>query len=224
MRWLSACDDETSHLPSGYTYLITGQLRLNPQHPPLVKLLAALPLYFLHPRLDLDDPAWTSEPPREWRFGMNFLSENDADTLLFWGRLPTVLLALLLGFYVFRWARELFGTAAGLCRERGVGEQGSPGRSRPLDKDAAGHGLAEHRPAYRDARSPCAHVTGRAATPRVIPRPRAAVRGAGCFTFISLQCARRSRHGPEKSQLAASSNSVNKALPDEAWDMRYQPQ
>ena len=33
MRLLSASSDETSHLPAGYTYLRTGDLRLNPQHP-----------------------------------------------------------------------------------------------------------------------------------------------------------------------------------------------
>ncbi len=115
MRLLSATSDETTHLPSGYTYLETGTFRLNPQHPPLVKLLAALPLLFLHPRLDLQDAAWASEPPNEWKFGQSFLYGNDADRLLFWGRLPLVLLTLLLGLHVWLWARELFGEAAGLA-------------------------------------------------------------------------------------------------------------
>ncbi len=114
MRLLTTTSDETSHIPSGYTYLETGRIRLNPQHPPLVKLLAALPLRFLEPRLDLTHPAWTSEPPNEWEFGRSFLYSNDADRLLFWGRLPVVLLALLLGLHAWLWARELFGEAAGL--------------------------------------------------------------------------------------------------------------
>jgi hypothetical protein len=115
MRLLSATFDETTHLPSGYTYLATGEFRLNPQHPPLVKLLSALPLVALRPELDLEDPAWSQEPPDEWSFGHRFLYGNDADRLLFWGRLPNVLLSLLMAFYIFRWARELFGPAAGLA-------------------------------------------------------------------------------------------------------------
>ena len=37
-------NDETVHLVAGYTYLATGDYRLNPEHPPLLKKLAALPL------------------------------------------------------------------------------------------------------------------------------------------------------------------------------------
>src|ERR1700688_2458811 len=40
----SAAYDETTHLTSGYTYWKWDDYRLNPEHPPLVKKLAALPL------------------------------------------------------------------------------------------------------------------------------------------------------------------------------------
>jgi 4-amino-4-deoxy-L-arabinose transferase-like glycosyltransferase len=114
MRLLSPTHDETTHLPSGFTYLKTGQFRLNPEHPPLVKIVSALPLLALHPKVNFDDPAWQAEPPDQWRFGYGFLFTNDADRLLFWGRMPIVLLGTLLGVYVFLWARDLFGPAAGL--------------------------------------------------------------------------------------------------------------
>ncbi len=114
MRLLTASGDETVHLPAGYSYLATGRLRLNPEHPPLIKQLCALPLLLLRPQLDLDDPAWRAEPPDQAAFGYRFLYGNDADRLLFWGRLPTVLLAVLLGALVACWAAELFGRAAGL--------------------------------------------------------------------------------------------------------------
>jgi len=113
MRLISASSDETSHLPAGYTYVRTGDLRLNPQHPPLSKMLAAIPLLALAPRLDLSQPAWTSTPPDEWSFGRRFLYTNDADRLLFWGRLPMVGLGLLLGVYTWLSARDLFGEEAG---------------------------------------------------------------------------------------------------------------
>jgi len=114
-RMMSASSDEVTHLPAGYTYLVTGDLRLNPQHPPLVKLLCAVPLLAIRPPLDLDDPAWTADPPREWEFGERFLYRDDPDRLLFLGRLPVAALALLLAWTVSRWAAELFGRRAGIA-------------------------------------------------------------------------------------------------------------
>lgn len=114
MRLLSASSDEVTHLASGYTYLKTGRLRLNPEHPPLMKMLAAAPLLILQPRLDLNDPAWKKNPPDQWQFGRNFLYSNDADRLLLWGRLPVIALGLLLGIHVYLWARDLFGRGAGI--------------------------------------------------------------------------------------------------------------
>ncbi|MDH3785044.1 MAG: phospholipid carrier-dependent glycosyltransferase [Acidobacteriota bacterium] len=110
---LTATYDEHTHLPSGYTYLKTGDFRLNSQHPPFVKLLAATPLLALEPQLNLNDPAWRGPRQDEWAFGARFLYTNDTDRLLFWGRLPVVLLSLLLSGYVFVWARQLFCPAAG---------------------------------------------------------------------------------------------------------------
>jgi hypothetical protein len=40
----SATFDETAHLPAGYSYLKWDDYRMNPEHPPLVKKLAALAL------------------------------------------------------------------------------------------------------------------------------------------------------------------------------------
>ncbi len=114
MRLMNASCDETTHLPSGYTYLKTGQIILNPQHPPLIKQMCALPLLFLKPKLHLSDD-WLEKPPDEWRFGYYFLYSNDADRLFFWGRLPIVLLSLLLGFFVYKWASELYGVSAGIA-------------------------------------------------------------------------------------------------------------
>jgi len=43
---LGTCEtfDEANHLAAGYTYLTTHDYRLNPEHPPLLKMVAALPL------------------------------------------------------------------------------------------------------------------------------------------------------------------------------------
>lgn len=39
---------------------------------------------------------------------------NNADQILFWGRLPMILLATLLAFMIFLWSRNLFGFAGGI--------------------------------------------------------------------------------------------------------------
>lgn len=113
MVLMNASSDEVTHLPSGYTYLKTGKFVLNPQHPPLIKELSALPLLLIDPPLPLRD-GWEKFPPNEWQFGKYFLYTADADRLLFWGRVPVLLLALLLGLYVYRWSNLLFGPPAGL--------------------------------------------------------------------------------------------------------------
>jgi hypothetical protein len=112
LRGNAATFDEGAHLPAGYTYLALGDHRLNPEHPPLVKLLAAAPLLLARPVLKADDRAWAQA--RQWEFGQRFLYRwNDADRLLFLGRLPIVALASCLLLAVFFEARRRFGTLAG---------------------------------------------------------------------------------------------------------------
>lgn len=111
MRGSSATFDEGAHLPAGYTHLALGDHRLNPEQPPLVKLLAALPLLAVHPLVKADDRAWVSG--RQWEFGQRFLYRwNDADRLLFLGRLPIVALASCLLAAVYLVARQRFGPVA----------------------------------------------------------------------------------------------------------------
>jgi hypothetical protein len=110
----AATFDEPAHLPAGYTYWQTGDFRLNPEHPPLAKLLAAAPLLLLHPAMRTDgDEAWRLR--RQWEFGRRFLYRwNDADRLLFWGRMPIVALGALLCLSVFLWSRAWLGTGPAL--------------------------------------------------------------------------------------------------------------
>ncbi len=114
MRLKSVTNDEVAHLPAGYAYLKTGDFRMNLEHPPLLKLLAALPLLFLNPSLPLENQSWATAA--EWDFGRQFLFavNTNTDQLLFWGRFPLVLLATFFGYIVFRWARDLYGDWGGL--------------------------------------------------------------------------------------------------------------
>jgi hypothetical protein len=115
MRGDSLTMDEKSHLPAGYSYLTRQDMRINPEHPPLVKDLAGFPLLFI-PGINFpyDAKAWTQDVNGQWDFGWDLLfdSGNPADTMIFWGRISMVLLTLLAGFFVFKWSRELFGNGA----------------------------------------------------------------------------------------------------------------
>ncbi|MCX6765576.1 MAG: glycosyltransferase family 39 protein [Candidatus Moranbacteria bacterium] len=106
--------DEQAHIPSAYTYVKYNDMRLNPEHPPLLKDLAGIPLLFLNVKFPTDDPAWMSGVNEQWNLGNKFIHQNNADAITFWSRVPILLVALLLGFFIFRWTKELAGTAAGL--------------------------------------------------------------------------------------------------------------
>src|ERR1017187_5215873 len=51
--------DEGRQLLSGYTYLTTGHFTVAREHPPLLKLLWAIPVWFLHPDPPTAGDAWT---------------------------------------------------------------------------------------------------------------------------------------------------------------------
>jgi hypothetical protein len=113
----SAIVDEVAHIPSGYSYLHYGDYRLNPEHPPLIKDLAGLPLQFLNVAFPVDEPAWTTDVNGQWESGWNFiyhLNDNRADTILFWARLPVLLLAVVFGVFLYWFTRRHWGTAVGL--------------------------------------------------------------------------------------------------------------
>ena len=111
-RQESAIMDEVAHIPAGYSYLTQKDMRLNPEHPPLLKDLSAIPLLFIK---GINFPnqlkSWTSEVNSQWDFGFKFLYEsgNDADKIIFWSRIPMLLLLILLSFFIYRWTKELYG-------------------------------------------------------------------------------------------------------------------
>src|SRR4051812_10664406 len=109
---LSATSDEAVHLASGYSYWQTRDFRMNTEHPPLAKLIAALPLLVIRPALNTSTDVWKNAS--EYQFGFDFIYRNNADRLLFWSRSAMVLLAALGIAITFMWARELFGPGAGL--------------------------------------------------------------------------------------------------------------
>lgn len=116
LRVKSPTVDEFAHLPAGYYYWKTGDFSLYGKNPPLIKLLCSLPLLAMDISMDPIQSYADRGDWRPWVFGTHFMRENAAsyDSIFFIGRLPAVLLALLLGWYVFRWAKELYGPKGGL--------------------------------------------------------------------------------------------------------------
>ena len=119
----SVTTDEVAHIGAGLSYLQKLDLRLNEEHPPLSKVLAALPLFATRARADYTGPVWTHSSSffaglaGEWIFGGEVLSRwNDPHRTLTLARIPMMLLTLVLGWCVFRFARLLGGDlAAVLC-------------------------------------------------------------------------------------------------------------
>src|ERR1043165_2600308 len=114
--------DDSMHMPAGYSYLLTHDYRLNQEHPPLIKLLSGLGLWRLHPRFPFESPGWqqaaTPEDPED---GMVQIEEafcdanaNQFEQIAWYGRLPMLIIPLLLLIAVWWLARQLFGSVAGL--------------------------------------------------------------------------------------------------------------
>ncbi len=112
VRQNSQTFDESAHIYSGYSYWKTGDFGINPEHPPLVKLWATLPLL----PTGLADP-----PPVPINFraasgygGIQLLYSNDADSILFKARVAVSVFALTCALLVFLAGYEMFGAGAGL--------------------------------------------------------------------------------------------------------------
>ncbi|MDP2598842.1 MAG: glycosyltransferase family 39 protein [Candidatus Liptonbacteria bacterium] len=113
----AAITDEVAHIPSGYGYVHNFDYRLNPEHPPLVKALAAFPLLFINPDFPTNDPAWTTDVNGQWVMGGKFLygsPANDATEIVRLARIAPILLTILLIVLIYFWSRKLMGDWWGL--------------------------------------------------------------------------------------------------------------
>ena len=109
--------DESAHLLCGYAYLKKGMDWLEPSHPPFGRLLATLPLLFL----PLDDQlervnTYEAANSNFYPASLVFLFENriSGEKLLALCRMMVILLGVILGLYVYRWAMLLYGPKGGL--------------------------------------------------------------------------------------------------------------
>jgi hypothetical protein len=110
----SATYDETSHLTAGFSYFVTADFRLAPDHPPLPKLWAAWPLVLMRARwVPPDDPGW--QKADVFLTGRRFLFElNDGPRMIIIARCMMLAVLLALWLAVYGTSRRLFGPNAGL--------------------------------------------------------------------------------------------------------------
>lgn len=112
----SAIMDELAHIPAGYSYLTQADYRLNPEHPPLIKDIAAFPLLFLDLNFPKYSSYWQKDVNGQWAFGAEFLYEsgNDPNLILYYARLPLILITILFGWFFYSWTSRRFGYGTAL--------------------------------------------------------------------------------------------------------------
>ncbi|MCA1593937.1 MAG: glycosyltransferase family 39 protein [Acidobacteria bacterium] len=112
----SITNDEIVHIPAGYYHLVDGYFQLNNEHPPLVKMWAALPLLFIQPNEALPSAGETKGNFSElmWSYHQRFWPNNkeNFETICYWTRAMMVAVAVALGVLIFTYARNLFGARA----------------------------------------------------------------------------------------------------------------
>jgi len=107
--------DEGIHISAGYSYLKFGDYSWNVEHPPLVKMVSALPLALMG--LTAERYGADGKRKDQIRYGVDFLYRNrrDADSILIAARSANILLTLLFAAAVAWWTRRRYGPPAGLA-------------------------------------------------------------------------------------------------------------
>jgi hypothetical protein len=111
----SAIWDEPGHITAGYAALARQDFRTDPEHPPFLRMWAALPLLMM-PGIAMDTTPIDRAAPADWvltghqAFAHRFMYvTNDADRMLYRARFMIVLLGVLLGVLVFMWVHDWLG-------------------------------------------------------------------------------------------------------------------
>jgi len=100
--------DEIAHIGAGVSYLQKLDMRMNEEHPPLAKALAAIPLVLRGVHADYSNVSWTfsnkmfSAYLGEWVFGHWLIMRwNDPYSTVLWARVPMLSITLLLGLAIY---------------------------------------------------------------------------------------------------------------------------
>lgn len=109
--------DEIPHVGSGYAYVKKLDYRLNPEHPPLAKAIAAVPLLFLDLKQNaFQSKFWLQDINGQWDFGrfLIFQSGNDAELITKTVKFPILVFFILSAVLIYKWAQKLYSRFAAL--------------------------------------------------------------------------------------------------------------
>jgi 4-amino-4-deoxy-L-arabinose transferase-like glycosyltransferase len=112
----SATVDEVLYIPAGYVYWKSGSYMLNPETPPLPRILCEIPLLFLNNiHYDPKEPVAAFNDRYHWSFRFLFFQNAAlAGKMIFYSRIPTILMGMALLAAIYAWTSKLFGSVAGL--------------------------------------------------------------------------------------------------------------
>jgi hypothetical protein len=112
----SPCIDEVGHLAAGLSHWQLGRFDLYHVNPPLVRMVAAVPVLFAQPKTDWSDYSDAPGARSEFPIGRDLITANGERSFWFftWARWACIPFSLLGGAICFRWARELYGDWSGL--------------------------------------------------------------------------------------------------------------
>src|SRR5450631_3042759 len=114
--------DEMAHIGAGVSYLQKLDMRMNEEHPPLAKVLAAAPLVVRGEHADYSQVSWAfsgngmfKQILGEWIFGHWLVTRwNDPIATVFWARQSALFLTLVLGIVLFLYGSRLSDPWGGL--------------------------------------------------------------------------------------------------------------
>lgn len=112
----SATVDEVLYIPAGYVYWKSGSYMLNPETPPLPRILCGIPLLFINNiNYDSKEPVASFNDRYHWSFRFLFFQNAAiAGRMIFYSRIPTILMGMALLAAIYTWSSKLFGSVAGL--------------------------------------------------------------------------------------------------------------
>jgi 4-amino-4-deoxy-L-arabinose transferase-like glycosyltransferase len=125
----SVTSDEPFHIARGVSALFSGDFRLNVAHPPLVNMICALPLLtFEDLRIPFKEATWQNPNIDHFLRKMKFFNlllwvhdtwqwkgNPDPLRIIFWTRVPVMIMSVILGLLIYLWAARLHGTGAGFA-------------------------------------------------------------------------------------------------------------
>src|SRR6266481_4177905 len=113
IQQLSPTNDEPVHIVSGLALWQMHDTRLNPEHPPLMKMLAAYPIRnSIIP--DYRSSLFCSRGLCEWYFSKTQFENDRMQSRLNRARIPMILITVLTGWMIYMAARRLGGATGAI--------------------------------------------------------------------------------------------------------------